>query len=258
VLGLPDAILGGYRDGTEVILLLLVLGVAVVGSVPSLRRWSASPVWRRVALVGLAGNLLLYLVLPMHTATAKFIHFRHAVLAALFVPLAADLEGLRRARLLAWLLTAGAAVFALVNAGAHAFAFNREASAFDAIVEAVPMRARVVGLVVDPRSDFLATAPYLHFPAYIQARRGGLTAVTFPRLFWNMPVAMRADAAVPPTPIDFEWKPGAYDERAFGWYYDWAIVRLSSNDILAQSPEFPFTLALKQGRWQLYRRAVPR
>jgi hypothetical protein len=258
VLALPVAILGGYRDGTETILLLLVLGATVTGTLPCLRRWREIPAWRRAVLTGLCGNLLLYFVLPQHTATAKFIHFRHAVLAALFLPLAASVEGLRRMRALAWLLTTGTAAFALVNAGVHAFAFEREASEFDMVVEAIPMRSRVLGVVADPRSDGFATTPYVHFPAYVQARRGGILAVTFPHLFWNMPVAMRADAGVPPTPVDFEWRPGVYNEHQFGWFYDWAIVRLPTDGMLAQSPEFPFDLVLTQGRWQLYRRVGPK
>jgi len=251
---LPDQILGGYHDGTEPALLVLVLVAAVAGTWPRLREPRTWPPWQRTAIACLVGNLVLYFVLPQHTLTAKFIHFRHAILAAIFVPLAAELDGLRRWRLVTNLLTVGVATIALALAAFHFWAFQREASSFDAIIDAVPANAKVVGMVVDPTSDAVAGAPYLHFPAYVQAEKGGLPALTFPRLFWNLPVAMRADAGVPPTPVDFEWNAGLFSERGFGWYYDWAILRIPGDQQLRTSPAFPFELVGNSGRWQLYRR----
>ena len=254
---LPAQILGGYRDRTEGILLALVGIAAALGGGARWLRPRGWPPWQRAAVACLAGNLVLYFVLPEHTPTAKFLHGRHAILAALFVPLATDLAGPGRARVLAGWLALAAAALALTAAALHFRAFDREARSFDAIVDAIPPDSRVVGLIVDPSSDAVAGVPYLHFPAYVQAREGGLPAISFPRLFWNLPVAMRADANVPPTPVDFEWHPEAFDDQRFGWAYGWAIVRAPGDRPRPPSRRFPFHLVLQSARWQLYRRGTP-
>lgn len=246
---LPGSILGDYGDRTDTLQLVLVVVATIAAAWSDPRTWSTP---RKVAALCALGNLVLYFVLPQHTATAKYIHFRHAILAALFLPLLA--QGLPRYKHLA---SAALAAFALLVAALHFLAFQSEASSFDAIADAVPRNAKVVGLVVDPTSDALDGPVYLHFPAYLQARSGGLPAMSFPRVFWNLPVAMRDDAGVPPTPMDFEWNANLYDERRFGYFYDWAVVRVPDDTEVATSPRFPFRLQLRSGRWQLYRRVAP-
>ena len=119
----------------------------------------------------------------------------------------------------------------------------------------MPERPRLVSFVLNPQSDAAVAVPYLHFGAYLQADRGGLLALSFPRRFWNMPVAFREETGVPATPVDFEWRPWLWDE-SWGHTYDTALVRAPSGERLGPTPRFPFALVAESGPWQLYRRVT--
>lgn len=254
---LPAQILGGYQDHSEgFVLLVLVAALALLTwrgiPVTRARLAAAAPV-ERVAWAFSFGNLLLYLVLPQATWTAKFIHFRHAFLALSLLPVtcAATLE---RGRLLRVALPAIAAGVTVLSTWAHLALFDQEAKGFDAVVDAVPMGTTIVSLIADANGDVMATHPYLHFAAYAQAARGGEISSSFADVFWNLPVGRRSDAVAPPTPENFEWNPLLYDERGFGHYYEWAIVRLPAAGTLATTPAFPYEPVVVAGAWQLYRR----
>ncbi len=100
----------------------------------------------------------------------------------------------------------------IVTAWYHLWGFDREARPFEKVMAAMPPRAKLLYIAVDRGGAWMRTAPYLHFGAYIQAEKGGVLAVTFPRFFWNIPVKMRADLALPPTPRDFEWDWSRFDD----------------------------------------------
>lgn len=251
-------LLGGYQDASEPALLLLLL-VAVVllvwPSVPTNRaRWKALVPVERVVWLVAVGNLALYLILPQATWTAKFIHFRHAFLACAMVPLLASPMAGRRMTLLVRAMPVVAACAAVLNAWAHLMLFDREARRIDPVLEALPARPRLASLVFDPNGDVMATFPYLHAAAYGQAKRGGIITMTFPRVFWNLPVTMRGDARVPATPEGFEWNPNLFNARTFGQFYDYVLVRIPGTRALATTESFPFELVAASPPWQLYRR----
>ncbi|MBM4395188.1 MAG: hypothetical protein FJ087_05815 [Deltaproteobacteria bacterium] len=245
VLDFPAQVLGGYRDPTEAALLLVIAAGIALGAARF--RWrAATPADRALVLLAVA-NLALYALLPQATGTAKFVHFRHAALALLLVlPV---LEAGRPARIAA----VACAVFAAANAWLHLWAFDAEARGFDAVRAAIPAGARVASLAIDRDGEVMRTAPYLHFAAYAQADAGGLPAVTFPRLFWNLPVRFREDAGVPPTPVRFEWNPRLYSHKEFGHFYDHVLVRRPGPAVLGTAPDFPCEPALVAPPWQLYR-----
>lgn len=255
---LPDEILGGYQDSSE-LLLLALFGIAVVllcaRNVPlTVSRYHRATPLERVAVVVFAGNLLLYFVLPQATWTAKFIHFRHAFLALSLIPvLARPLEREHLARA----ITAVAAGGAIVIAWGHLALFNAEARRIEPVLAQVPRRARIVSLTFDPNGDVMKTWPYLHFSAYAQAEHGGIIAMTFPDSFWNLPVTLRLDVVRPKTPEGLEWNPNVFSEKQFGYFYDTVLVRMPGNRSLARTPSFPFDLVTGAPPWQLYRRGDP-
>jgi hypothetical protein len=244
----PAAILGGFADPSERVILLLA-GALVAWSVARRRPWAA---WRaldpveRWAYPLLALNLILYFVVPKATATAKFIHFRHAILFAALAPAVIVVDRRSSAALV------GLALVAVLNVDVHLVAFDREARPFDRIVERLPPAPKVVSLAFEREGNVMRSHPYMHFAGYVQARRGGLVTMTFPAVFWNLPVRMRS-GAVPASPPDFEWHPELFDEAAFGHFYDWALVRQPGVEFVP-SPRFPFELVASEPPWQLYRR----
>lgn len=247
-------VLGGYQDATEAALLVAVsVGIAIAILARGKERLWQDPRDRAFACL-FAINLLLYLTLPQATATAKFVHFRHAALAMVMtLPLA--MPDSSRARDLGPVLAVSIAIFATVNAWVHLAAFDAEARSFDAVRGRIPDASKVVMLAYDPHGEVMRTAPYLHFAAHVQAEKGGLLAITFPRLFWNLPVRFREDALVPRTPVRFEWHPGDYDYLTFGYFYDFVLVRRPGPAVLATSDRFPYRPVLVRPPWQLYERA---
>lgn len=300
---LPDALLGGYRDPSELLLLLVwvcgVLGLVwrvwrkeADSSDDSLdrRQWSggggegfrdvavgenkaeynnaeretegeqAANVaerrrWGRILCVYALLNLLLYFVLPAHTKTAKFLHFRHLFLACALLPLlgaCVSRERIGRGWMGILCLIVG---MSIATAWYHLWGFDREARSFEKVMIAIPPRSRLLYIAVDRGGSWMRTAPYLHFGAYIQAEKGGVLAVTFPRFFWNIPVKMRADLALPPTPRDFEWDWSRFDDVRFGYAYPFVLLRKESS-AYAWHSAFPYRLWYHVGPWQLYRRSV--
>jgi hypothetical protein len=263
VAALPDAVLGGYWDPSEAWLLLgwvAVLGVLYAGG-----RLGASARRPRVAhherVLGIyvLVHVALYLILPQHTATAKFVHFRHAVLAAALLPLIVPGAWLDvRPRLARGLLVAIAGA-AIVNGWVHLVLFDREARSFDGVIAALPERPRIVALSFERNGRIMRTVPYVHFAAYAQAKRGGLIASTFPGLFWNLPVRLRDDAGIPPSPVSLEMRPLWFDYARFGYFYDHVLTRTGpgAGPARPRGPDFPYELVHDDPPWRLYRSLEP-
>lgn len=253
---IPDSILGGFRDSSETFLLAAFVAAFLVAELPSLplswRRWGRLGRHEKIAYAYALANLILYFIVPLSTPTAKWVHFRHALLTAMLLPLAATGEGLRRRPRARGSLVAAVALLAVANAWAHLFRFHREARGFDQVLAALPERPRVAGLIFDTHGQVMKTHPYLHFAAYAQATKGGLVAVSFPRLFWNIPVAFREDSGAPKIPANFEWTPRKFGDARFGGFFDHVIARVGPGDGLPG--DFPFDLVAESGRWRLYRR----
>jgi hypothetical protein len=182
--GLPDALLGGYRDPSEAAILVALLATlallchrAVSTRCAAL---AALPHHERVLWLYIALNAVLYLVLPQHTLTAKFVHFRHAILAAVMLPLVVPRNALAAHPLLSRGALTALAAATIANAWIHLALFDREARSFEGVIAALPERSRVVALTWERNGSVVETIPYVHFAAYAQARKGGLLATTFP------------------------------------------------------------------------------
>lgn len=127
---ISNSILGGYRDRSEDFILaawVLVMLALVWRSLPvTLGRWRRLGVHERVTYILIIANLAGYFLLPLATATAKFINFRHVLMAAMLLPLAVSACDYAKGRTLARVLPVGLAAVALANTGWHLWRFDRE------------------------------------------------------------------------------------------------------------------------------------
>jgi hypothetical protein len=179
----------------------------------------------------------------------KFLHFRHAAMAVMMLVLAASGAGLavRPRATRAALLALG--LFAVVNPWVHLGLFDREARAFDRVREAAPMRPSGVGLPVDRDGRYMKASPYGHFACWIQVDRGGVVAQSFPRMFWNLPVAWKGEHF--PFPPDLIWYPERFDDARLGRFFS-HVLTIGKGRRLPE--DFPFKLLRGLGPFQLFRR----
>ena len=244
LLELPRTLFGAYQDRSELLLMLLFLGgflLLAARVIPvSRRRWRGLPLAEGALWMLVLLNLALYQLMPLHTATAKFVHFRHGLIAAMLLPaLLPGVPALSTHRRLVRPVLALVVAASLVLGWWHLYRFEAEARGFDMILKRVPPRPRLLALIFDPHGQVMATSPYLHFAGHVQARKGGLLATTFAR-FWNIPVRRRLGLGAPVTPESFEWRPrSTYNYQHFGYYYPWVLVRLAPGKELPDLGAFP-------------------
>ena len=255
---LPESIAGGWRDHTEV-LVLCGLGVAIGAlscrTAPvTTTRWKKLSGHQRVIWAFIGLNLLLYFGMPELSIAANKASFRHAEIAALALPLTLNHEEAGAAPNWARLFLVGLAFCVVVLSWYHFTRFDKEARSFDAIIDAVPERSRIAQLTYDRHGQVARAPVYLHFAAYAQADKGGFLAVSFPAQFWNIPMTVRSDVALPLIPKGLEWNPLLFGNSRLGEYFDYVIVRASRNRRLSLPQPFPYQLQLQNGSWWLLRR----
>ena len=251
-----ESVLGGYRDASEAWLLigfLIAWALLAARAFPVSRgRWRALAHPERVLWAFAGANLLLFAVVPANTSIVGEVHMRHAVIAMAVLPALAARDAGRKHARFAKLALALLALVTIANTWVHLVRFDREAQGFDAVVERIPFGARLVALTWDANGAVMRTKPYWHFGAYAQARRGGLFAQSFPRMFWNLPVRMREDARIPASPPVLFAKPYLFDYESFGFFYDTVLVRSGETKGRDHFPAFRYELSFETGPWQLW------
>jgi hypothetical protein len=252
-----ESVLGGYRDASEAHLLIGFLLAWAALAAPvfpySRARWRALAHHERVLWAFTGVNLLLYAVLPVHAGLGFEIPVRHSVIAMAVLPALAAPGGSHASARRATFALAALGAVTIAIAWFHLVRFDREVRGFDQVVEQIPFGSRLLALTWDENGAVMRSFPYWHFGAYAQARRGGLLAQSFPRMFWNIPVRMRAEADIPETPPGLEARPELFDYRAFGFAYDHVLVRTGKPKNPNRFPEFPYQLVYEAPPWQLWR-----
>jgi len=244
-----------WEEPFLVALLLLWLW-SVRSSLPwTLARWrQATDVERAIYGFSLV-NLLLYQILPDDVSGIYCVLMRHSVLAVCFLPLATTTAIFEDRPRLAPALLALLALVTVTLSTVQWAQFDQEARSFDGVLSKFPEAPRVVGLIWDNQGRSGRNHPFLHFPAYVQAHKGGLVALSFPRYNYHLPVRERPGADIPKSPQVLDWDPNLYNFRTFGYYYDYVLVKTWDN---GRAPiddwtEFPYTLILQQPPWRVYR-----
>jgi hypothetical protein len=130
--------------------------------------------------------------------------------------------------------------------------FDRhEVGDFDRALAAIPPAQRVVGLIFDRGSRHAAFAPFIHFVAYYQARKGGAVMFTFAD-FPQSPFVFREDNRPPRVPPRWEWLPERVRPRSELGFYDYALVRGPAGTIARRNSGF--TPVYRGERWSVFRR----
>lgn len=252
------SVLGGYKDDSENLLLYGLVAVTcllVLQSIPlTWGRWKRLGVHAKAAYFFVIVNIVAYFTLPAATPTAKFIHFRHAVLAAMMLPLLVDGVLSNRTKGVAKPVIALLVVYATVNSWWHLYRFEQESSDFGAIMAGIAARSKIAQLTYEAKGSIMRTHPYMHFGAYAQSRKGGVFAVSFPRLFWNIPIKGRDGTDMPDTPKNMEWAPERFNQHQLGQFYDTIIVRGHLGSSRRLNIHFPYQLQGTIGSWELYHR----
>jgi hypothetical protein len=237
--------------------MLTAVAVLCARTLPwSRERWRALGHCERILTLFAGLNFALYWVLPTHTETAYFVHFRHALLAVALLPMLASDRELRDSPIASGALLAALTALTFAVHWSHLVRFDREARPFERVVEKLPDAPKLYFLSWDRDGSVVQTNPYHHFHAYVQARRGGIISFSFPEMFWNIPLRMRDDAGVPERKKHSEWRPWLYDYDTVGYFYDYVLVRTSREEHrgVEELEKFPYELFFADPPWELYRR----
>lgn len=241
LIGLPGILLGEPADAAalatgSVVFLLIVLSMRL------------SRELHRYALLAVA--VVAYVFGPHRAFGTYYLYGRFAVLMLPAVILA--FEPLKRPRLS---VATTARALALIALGwmfvlhGRFQRFDREAAQFDRVTQSVPANAKILSLCWRPESDAIpGHAPFLHFPAWIQAQRGGVLGFSFATFFPEM-IRYRRDMA-PPMTVDLQWLPDKVDWKVDG-YYDWFVVRGPGASKLEK---LPVERVAHEGQWSVYRK----
>jgi hypothetical protein len=165
---------------------------------------------------------LLYFVMPTSYDWIWPIAQRFPLLCALWLVVTLPSFRFGKEVLLSVALALGAASF---HRAGKAFAeFDRqEVGDFDQALAVLPEGQRVVGLIFDRYSRHVAFAPFIHYVAYYQARKGGAVMFSFAD-FPQSPFHYREDNRPPRLPPRWEWLPDRVRPRDLV-FYDYALVR---------------------------------
>lgn len=199
-------------------LCLLVTGSVVL--LPALMgsRFSRRPQRWLPFLLGLA----VFMTAPHYVFSTAYFYQR---LGIFLVPLwllmwDAPAGGTRRPD---WLVMPLIVLWMLLNTGRFA-AFARETESFDRILDRMEPGRRVATMIYDKRSALFSLPVYLHFPAWYQAKRGGIADFNFAD-FYSQMARYKADAG-PRINERVSWNPTTFDWRASGGAnYDYFLVK---------------------------------
>ncbi|HEY6880166.1 MAG TPA: hypothetical protein VI299_19210 [Polyangiales bacterium] len=203
-------------------------------------------------LIGLLSPLAFigYFVLPSAYEWIWPISGRFPLIGLLFAPLLLP-------RMRGWLghtvLLAAALVAALsfyeVNRAFVQFE-REEVGDIDAALAVIPRAERVAGLIFGGSSNIVRFAPFLHYVALYQAKKGGAVMFTFAE-FPQSPFRFRLEARPPVVPPRWEWTPERVDpDRDLTWYR-YVLVRGGPGRIQRS----PFFENVFQGAgWTVWRR----
>jgi hypothetical protein len=246
---LPGTILGHRDDvAAAIVALLFLVALALAGLRP--RKGFAS--WAPGAL-GLAA----FLIAPYRAFGTFHIYPRFAVfvvplMLAGATPPSSPQPG-RRGRIL--LTALAVAWLGVLTFRFHTF--DADARQFDILKERMAPNRRVLALMFDPTSNGLPGAPFLHFPAWYQAEKGGVLGFSFATFFPEL--ARYQPGAAPQMSPGLEWFPQLFDWSIDG-DYDYFVIR-SAEDVgprLFARATVPVVLETRVGAWWLYaRRPLP-
>jgi hypothetical protein len=221
---------------------------SLLGAPDALALQLSASIWVLPALCA-----LLYFEMPTSYDWIWPIAERFPLLAAIWLVIALpDGRWLRNTALAAAFVLSAAAFH---HAGKAFTRFDREeVGDFDQALAAIPEGQRVIGLIFDRYSQNQSFAPFLHFVAYYQARKGGAVMFSFAD-FPQSPFRFREDDRPPRVPPRWEWQPERVRGARDFAFYDYALVRGGPGAVAR--PGSGFTLRYSGERWSVFARTTP-
>ncbi|WP_129640882.1 hypothetical protein [Peristeroidobacter agariperforans] len=152
-----------------------------------------------------------------------------------------------------WLVMPLILLWMFLNTGRFA-AFARETESFDRMVGHMEPGRRVAAMVYDKQSPLFALPVYLHFPAWYQAKRGGIVDFNFAD-FYSQMARYKRDAG-PRIDEQVSWDPTAFDWEAHGGAnYDYFLVKADADlgSYIFKQKLDAVELVARSDWWWLYR-----
>jgi hypothetical protein len=265
------AIVNGFHDPAELDAARLALAVTLAVAVWSVairagRRDRSEPdprgrAFTRAATAVVAGLCalcaLLFLSLPFKLGSWWYVFPREATAACFFaIALLPDLPRLAPCRVLATAAFATAALITAKVPASHYARFDEATEDFRAIVARIPKAPKLLYLVIDHVGTSRTTSPYLHFPAWVQAEKGGWLVFHF-ALHGSSPLRIRTDpdaVVAPRVPLNFDWHPESFDLDDHRDFFDWFLLRAAQDPSERLASDLAIEQVAHQGMWWLYRK----
>lgn len=272
-----DAIAKGFKtpEVTDAIKLGLEIGVgiAIISAIARIwirvqqrrcpRAWEIGVTV--IPLACAAVFLTLFLTLPERIGSWWYVYPREAM--ATLVVLFSLCPDLPRT----FWLRAGAVV-ALCASGVHVARlvateyapFDHTTRDFDAVVEKIPAAPKLLYVVFEHTGTHRTFSPVVHFPAWVQATKGGWLSWHFAE-FGASPLALRRNqpgaVVAPEFPSYWEWSPNLFRSPVLFArvtpFFDWFLIRDTADPSSLFKADPSIAQVAHQGTWWLFQRRQP-
>lgn len=252
---IPENLFGAYAGGAQVVLALLLAGVALLLA----RRSDAEGddrLFRSRFAVLAAGVGLLCFVLPQFHDGYLMSERLVAIAVMLAVPALPCPSSPRRLRLAA-LLTAALLVLQLGLTWTGFLRFAAETAGLRELLDTTEPGQTLAGLIYEPIPSEWSWPPVLlHFPAWYQVEKGGRVLFSFAQYF-NSPVSYRPGANWEDGVLAEwdEWNPRKFVYPRHAAWFRYFLVRGGPETLAAAfGPYLAETKVRQAGRWYLVER----
>jgi hypothetical protein len=244
---LPALLVGLFADNYALAVGALLVTLMFVGGL--------RPVRERARLLPLAFFLVVYLALPRDVFDTSLLYTRVAVFAVPFFLVACvEREPLVRPQLLR------VAIVALVlgwlgMTGLRFAIFDSEARLVEPLFAKMEPGKRVRGLIFDrATTGYGESSPFLHFPAWYQAQKGGQMDYTFGHT--KTALIRYRPGKRPYQNTDRPFWPHLFNPVTESASYDYFLVRADNpiGHMMFSRAPIPIAFEGRSGNWWLYRR----
>ena len=133
---------------------------------------------------------------------------------------------------------------------------NADAKDFSTVLAEASPRKRLYGLIYDEYASELVLPVYLHWPAYYMHDQGGLVGYTFVK-DTTFRLALRVRGSTPYPGTNGEWHPERMRYGLYADFYDYFLVRTTSNANHNFGGRKHLRLVSQSGLWSLWENTRP-
>ena len=259
---LPRNLFGAYAEGTQYLLMAILLLSILVLAVPFNRQapgtsWRDGLLYRSRFLVPALGLAVVFLTLP-EFAGGYFLSERLLAMAfMLLVPALPLLPADAPRRRIAALVLAGLLTVQLGQTFSSFLGFSADSAGLRELIEAAEPGQPVAGMMYQKVAlDWTWPTLFIHFPSYYQVARGGRMHFSFVQ-FFNSPVRYRPGANWEDGVLAEwdEWNPQRFSYPRHGRYFRYFLVRGGPENLVSAFGPYLEELRVRSaGSWYLVER----